>query len=91
MNVDELIVIKMPKTTQNGNSRKRTTWSKRALLRAIWQIRDRILMATGEDIFNVFVMTDCVEARIRGDLLTRKVNLEEKTHRKLGRKKKEER
>lgn len=91
MNVDELIVIKMPKTTQNGNSRKRTTWSKRALLRAIWQIRDRILMATGEDIFNVFVMTDCVEARIRGDLLTTKVNLEEKTHRKPGRKKKEER
>lgn len=91
MNVDELIVIKMPKTTQNGTARKRTLWSKRALLRAIWQIRDRILMATGEDIFNVFVMTDCVEARIRGDLLTTKVNLEEKTHRKPGGKKKEER
>ena len=91
MEVDEVIVIKMPSSTKKGNSRKKTTWSKRACLRALWQIRDRILAESGEDIFNVFVMTDCVEARIRGDLQTTKVNLEERMHRKPGRKKKEER
>jgi len=91
MQVDEVIVIKMPSSTKKGNSRKRTTWSKRACLRVLWQIRERILMETGEDIFNVFVMTDCVEARIKGDLMTTTVNIEERTHRKPGRPQKEER
>lgn len=68
MEIDERIVIKMPKSVAlKANSRGKKLWSKRACMRAVWDARCRILEETGEDIFNVFVMTDCVEISIRGD------------------------
>lgn len=71
MEIDERIVIQMPRTVAvRANSRGKKLWAKRACMRAVWDARWRILKETGEDIFNVFVMTDCVEVTIRGELET---------------------
>lgn len=73
MVIDERIVVKMPKSVAlKANPRGKKHWSKRACMRGVWAARCRILEETGEDIFNVFVMTDCVEISIRGELETLK-------------------
>lgn len=68
MKVEETIVIKMPPSIMRKNLRSRNLWSKKAVRKAVWEARCKILQETGKDIFNVFVMTDCVEATIRGDM-----------------------
>lgn len=50
------------------NLRSRNLWAKKAARKAVWEARCRILQETGLDVFNVFVMTDCIEVTIRGDM-----------------------
>ena len=68
MKVQETIVIKMPPSVTKKNLRSRNLWTKKAVRKAVWEARCRILQETGLDVFNVFVMTDCVEVTIRGDM-----------------------
>ena len=70
MKIDERIVLKIPKSALDTSPRQRTTWIRRMVARAIMDARARILEETQEDIFNVFVMTDCVEISIKGELDT---------------------
>lgn len=73
MQIDERIVVPIPKSAQDSSPRQRTAWVRRLVSRAIMEARGRILEQTQEDIFNVFVMTDCVEISIKGELETRTV------------------
>lgn len=68
MKVQETIVIQMPPTVMKKNTRGKNLWTKKAVMKAVWQARCRILQETGIDVFNVFVMTDCIEITIRGDM-----------------------
>ena len=70
MKVEETIVIQMPPSVMKKNLRARNLWTKRNVKKAVWEARCRILRETGLDVFNVFVMTDCVEVTIRGDMET---------------------
>lgn len=73
MTVDERIVIKIPKSAMEKSPLQRTVWVRRLVSRAIMAARAKILEEIQEDIFNVFVMTDCVEISIRGELETKHV------------------
>lgn len=68
MKVEETIVIQMPPSVMSKNLRGRNLWTKKAARKAVWEARCRILQETGLDVFNVFVMTDCIEVTIRGDM-----------------------
>lgn len=70
MKVQETIVIKMPPSVTKMNRRSRNLWTKKAARKAVWEARCNILQETGLDVFNVFVMNDCVEVTIRGDMET---------------------
>lgn len=68
MKIDERIVIKMPKYIARGTNHKKAVWANAACRRAMWAARNRIIDGCGLDIFNVFIMTDCIEVTVRGDL-----------------------
>ena len=68
MKVEKTIVIQMPPSVTKKNLRSRNLWTKKAARKAVWEARCNILQETGLDVFNVFVMTDCVEVTIRGDM-----------------------
>lgn len=68
MKVQETIVIQMPPSVMKKNTRGRNLWTKKAVRKAVWEARCKILQETGIDVFNVFVMTDCIEITIRGDM-----------------------
>lgn len=77
MQINERVVIKMPKTLHAKSAIQHTVWAKKAITRAILTIRAKILEQTGDDIFNVFVMTDCIEVTIRGDMEARHLDRDE--------------
>ena len=68
MKVDERIVIKMPKYISKGTNHRKAVWANAACRRALWVARNRIIDEQGLDIFNVFIMTDCIEVTVRGEL-----------------------
>ena len=68
MKVEKTIVIQMPPSVMSKNLRGRNHWTKKAVRKAVWEARCKILQETGLDVFNVFVMTDCIEVTIRGDM-----------------------
>lgn len=70
MQIDERVVRKMPRSVQNASGHRRTSWKKRQAMQAVWEIRERVLRETGEDIFNVFVYPDRVEVNVRGEMDT---------------------
>lgn len=70
MKIDERIVVPKGKRIQEGTAKTVCIWTRRQAMRNIWQIRCRILRETGEDIFRVFEMTDCIEVGIKGELET---------------------
>lgn len=51
----------------SATTRKRNTWARRSILRAIWEVRNKHLLE-GVDIFNVFTMTDCIEVNLKGSV-----------------------
>lgn len=73
MKIDERIVLQIPKSAFEKSNLQRTVWVRRLISRAIMDARAKILEETQEDIFNVFVMTDCVEITIKGELETKHV------------------
>lgn len=73
MTIDERIVIPIPKSAFEKSNLQRTVWVRRLIARAIMAARAKILEESQEDIFNVFVMTDCVEISIKGELDTKHV------------------
>lgn len=70
MKIDRRIVVNKPKSTRASSPRRQNLWTKRAVLRSVWDIRKRILEESGEDIFGLFVMDDCIEINIKGELET---------------------
>ena len=70
MKVSERRVIPKGKRIQDGRAKTVCIWTRRQAMRAIWDIRCSILKETGEDIFGLFEMTDCIEVSINGDLET---------------------
>jgi hypothetical protein len=76
MRIDERIVIQIPKHVQEATRTKRNTWIRHSILRAVWDIRNRLILDSHEDIFGLFRMTDCIEINIRGELETRDVSME---------------
>lgn len=71
MQVDERIVVQIPKTVNMKSRRQKIVWLRKLVARSIMAAREKILKETQEDIFNVFVMTDCVEITIKGDVETK--------------------
>ena len=70
MKIDERIVIPKGQRIQDARAKRIYIWTRRNAMRAIWDIRCRILKETGEDIFHLYEMTDCIEIGIHGDLET---------------------
>lgn len=70
MKLDERIIVQVPKSLIPKGRRAKTMWVKHTLMKAILDYRNRIMRETGEDIFGVFAMTDCLEINIRGELET---------------------
>ena len=70
MKIDERIVIPVPKSLIPKGRRAKTMWVKHTLMRFIYDTRNRIMNETGEDIFGVFAMTDCIEINFKGELET---------------------
>ena len=67
MEVNERIVIEIPEGMR-GNRRRRPYWIKRNIAKAVIEMRNRIVEATGMDIFNLYVMDDCIEISLKGEL-----------------------
>ena len=76
MKIDERIVIKIPKNIQEATATKRSTWFRHAVLRSIWDIRNRHILNDAVDIFGIFKMTDCIEVNLRGDLEVKDISME---------------
>lgn len=76
MKIDERIVIPIPKNIREGSRTKRSTWVRHAILRAIWNARNRFMLDRGVDIFGVYKMTDCIEVNFRGELETKDISKE---------------
>lgn len=73
MKLNERIVIPNPKTYYTFMSpRGRAAWKRRAVRNAVYELRNRILRETGEDIFQVFYMSDCIEVNVVCDIETLK-------------------
>lgn len=70
MKVDERIVIPKGKYIREGTPTRVCIWTRRQAMRAVWDFRCRILRETGEDIFHLYEMTDCIEVGLHGDLET---------------------
>ena len=68
--IDETIVIQRPKTIIEGPVRGYGVWTRKAVLRAIWDIRMRLIKEKQIDIFQVYEMTDCIEVHIEGEFVT---------------------
>lgn len=73
MKISRRIVVNRPKTVQALGGRRQATWMRRAVLHEVWKLRREIIRETGEDIFGVFVMPDCIEININGELDTFRV------------------
>lgn len=73
MRIDERIVLNIPPGIMKDSLRRRRTWARHAIWRAIWGLRRRIIKEQLEDFLNVFEMSDCVEISIRGELETLKI------------------
>ena len=74
MNIDERLVVTMPKTFFTDRSpRSRKAWINRSIMRAVYKYRCKVMEETGEDIFNVFVYNDYVEINLKGEFETTKV------------------
>lgn len=70
MKVNEHIVLNKPASVVGQRTRKaESVWVRRAVLRSIWRMRERIIVEHGIDIFQVYDMTDCVEVHIEGDFV----------------------
>ena len=76
MEIDERIVIKIPKNIREGSQTRRSTWVRHAILRSLWNVRNRYMLDSGVDIFGVYKMTDCIEVNFRGDLETKDISKE---------------
>ncbi len=74
MKINERIVVKIPKSIQKATPTKRSTWIRHAILRAFWDVRNRIILEEGEDIFNIYKMSDCIEVNLSGYLDARDVS-----------------
>lgn len=70
MKIDERIVIPVPKSVLSQGVRAKNMWVRHKLMRFVFDIRNRIMKETGEDIFGVFAMTDCIEINFKGELET---------------------
>lgn len=76
MDINERIVINIPKNIREGSPTKRSTWIRHAILRSFWNVRNRIILDDGVDIFGVYTMTDSIEVNLRGSLEARDVSKE---------------
>ena len=70
MKIDERIVINRPTTIRHSSGYKQSVWTRRVVQQALWKMRCRILEETGEDIFHLFTMTDCIEFSLKGEIET---------------------
>ena len=70
MHIDEKIVIEKPMTVQKGTLYKDGVWTRRAIMRAIWDLRKRMIREHGVDLFQVYEMSDCIEVHVEGDFTT---------------------
>ena len=68
MQVDEKIIVTIPKSIKEASKHKRGTWLRRAVKAAMWDLRMKVLKEKGEDIFSLFVMTDCFEISLKGEI-----------------------
>lgn len=66
-------MVDRPKSMQCRGGRVQAGWMRRAVLHELWKLRREIIRETGEDIFGVFVMPDCIEININGELDTFRV------------------
>ena len=73
MKISRRIVINRPKNYPQKSGRVKAAWERRAILHEVWKLRRDIIRETGEDIFGVFTMPDCIEVNINGDLETFRV------------------
>lgn len=76
MDINERIVINIPKNILNATPTKKSTWLRHAILRNIWDLRNRIIVDAGVDIFGLYQMTDCIELNLKGVLEARDVSKE---------------
>ena len=70
MRIDEHIVMEKPMTVRRGKLVKDAVWTRRSILKAVWELRTRIMDEQQVDIFQVYEMTDCIEVHIEGDFET---------------------
>ncbi len=68
MYLDEHILIQKPPTVQNKNLRFQGRWIHKAVLKAVWELRRRVMDEEGVDIFNVRERDGYIELAIRGEL-----------------------
>lgn len=74
MLVKEVLVVKKPATAIGKGRKNESVWTRKAALRAIWQLRIRIMLEQGIDIFQVYEMSDCIEVHIEGDFKGKEVD-----------------
>ena len=88
--IDEKIVIQRPQSVIDGPTRGYGVWTRKAILRAIWEMRMRLIKEKQIDIFQVYEMTDCIEVHIEGEFVTMPVGdyIERKMKRRALKKKK---
>ena len=67
MRIDDSITIERPKSAQGLSRLRNNVWIRHAIMRAIWEIRNRHLVS-GFDIFNVYSDDECVVVNIRGNI-----------------------
>jgi hypothetical protein len=68
--------IPFSKTASRSSAKVRARWVRRACMREVMRIRDKVLKETGEDIFQIQIFPDGFEFAVFGDLHTMKVEKE---------------
>jgi len=74
MQIDEKIVIEYPPSLRRFTGRQKAMWAKHRMMTSLFDLRRRLIKEKGVDIFNLYVMTDCIEFSLKGDIEAGKVN-----------------
>lgn len=66
MRIDEQAFVPMPVSARRYSRIKKNFWVRHAIIRALWEMRNKFIVEDGVDIFNVVLKDDGVTVTLRG-------------------------
>jgi len=71
--VNRTVVITKPESIRRAKLKIQSAWVRRAALRAVWDLRRRVIKETGQDILGIIDNPGNIVVNINGDLDARSI------------------